>query len=58
MVRALSSGNLLLVLVGGETGDAGKYYYYSRPDPVTPTGRFGRRKSRDAIAQAEETTVG
>jgi polysaccharide biosynthesis transport protein len=58
MVRALSSGNLLLVLVGGETGDAGKYYYYSRPAPAAQTGRFGRRKGRDAIALAEETTVG
>jgi Mrp family chromosome partitioning ATPase len=58
MVRALSSGNLLLVLVGGESGDAGKYYYYSRPTPPAQAGRFGRRKGRDAIALAEETTVG
>jgi Mrp family chromosome partitioning ATPase len=58
MVRALSSGNLLLVLVGGETGDAGKYYYYSRPAPTAQTSRFGRRKGRDGTALAEETTVG
>jgi Mrp family chromosome partitioning ATPase len=59
MVRALSSGNLLLVLVGGDTGDSGKYYYYySRPAPAPQTGRFGRRKNRDAIAPTEETTVG
>ena len=46
MVRALSSGNLLLVLVGGDTGDGGKYYYYYSPARAAQTGRFGRRKGR------------
>ena len=58
MVRALSSANLLLVLVGGQADDAGRYYYTrTEPSPTTGTGLFGRRKARPDAAVDEETSV-
>jgi len=47
-IRSLSTGNLLLVVVGGETGEADKYYYYAHPEPKE-SGRFGRRKPKDTL---------
>ena len=49
-IRALSTGGLVLVVVGGETGEADKYYFYAQPEPKD-TNMFGRRK-------AKETPVG
>ena len=49
-IRALSTGSLVLVVVGGETGEADKYYFYAQPEPKD-TNMFGRRK-------AKETPVG
>ena len=43
-IRALSTGSLVLVVVGGETGEADKYYFYAQPEPKE-TGMFGRRKA-------------
>jgi Mrp family chromosome partitioning ATPase/capsular polysaccharide biosynthesis protein len=45
-VRALSTGSLVLVVVGGETGEADKYYFYAQPEPKE-AGMFGRRKAKE-----------
>jgi Mrp family chromosome partitioning ATPase/capsular polysaccharide biosynthesis protein len=45
-IRALSTGSLVLVVVGGDTGEADKYYYYAQPEPKE-TGMFGRRKGKE-----------
>jgi Mrp family chromosome partitioning ATPase/capsular polysaccharide biosynthesis protein len=45
-IRALSSGSLVLVVVGGETGEADKYYFYAQPEPKQTNG-FGRRKAKE-----------
>ncbi len=45
-IKALSTGSLLLVVVGGETGEADKYYFYAQPEPKE-TGMFGRRKAKE-----------
>ena len=45
-IRALSTGSLLMVVVGGETGEADKYYFYAQPEPKE-TGMFGRRKQKE-----------
>ena len=45
-IRAVSTGSLVLVVVGGETGEADKYYFYAQPEPKE-TGKFGRRKAKE-----------
>jgi Mrp family chromosome partitioning ATPase len=61
-IRTLSKGNLLLVLVGADSGGDAYYYYYSsapnRGD--AESSWFGRRKGRadaDRAVAPEETTV-
>lgn len=54
MIRSLSTGNIVLALVGGE-GEQGGYYYYAHSAPTLTekkAGRFGRKK-----APGEETKV-
>jgi Mrp family chromosome partitioning ATPase/capsular polysaccharide biosynthesis protein len=43
-IRSLSTGSLVLVVVGGETGEADKYYFYAQPEPKE---KFGRRKAKE-----------
>ena len=45
-IRSLSTGSLVLVVVGGETGEADKYYFYAQPEPKD-TNMFGRRKAKE-----------
>lgn len=45
-IRSLSTGNLLLVVLGGATGDSGNYYYYTQAGSKQ-AGWFGRRKPKD-----------
>ena len=54
MIRTLSTGNVVLALMGGDSSESGYYYYYSSA-PVEPErtgGRFSRKK-----APNEETKV-
>ena len=50
-IRALSTGSLVLVVVGGETGEADKYYFYAQPEPKE-TSMFGRRKAKEIAVGA------
>ncbi len=50
-IRSLSTGSLVLVVVGGETGEADKYYFYAQPEPKE-TGMFGRRKAKEIAVGA------
>ena len=49
-VRTLSSGNLLLVVLGGSAADSNEYYYQYK-ESVERTGPFRRKKAKDAESE-------
>ena len=57
MIRALSTGNILLVIIGGDTNDTNYYYYYSTNKPDEPKGRLSRLTSRKSKRPAEAVSA-
>ncbi|MFT6290186.1 MAG: Mrp family chromosome partitioning ATPase [Ilumatobacter sp.] len=51
-VRALSTGNLLLVVIGGRAGESNEYHYHNQhKDTTERTSQFRRKKSRESATE-------